>query len=167
MHLHILGACGTFMGGVALLAKRAGHKVTGSDQKTYPPMSTLLESEGIVLTEGYDPAQLDPRPDLVIIGNALSRGNPAVEHVLNSGMHYVSGPRWLGENYLRDKRVIAVAGTHGKTTTSSLVAWILEYAGLNPGFLIGGVPLNFNMSARDGDDFFVVEADEKSEAKRS
>ncbi|NNE04892.1 MAG: UDP-N-acetylmuramate:L-alanyl-gamma-D-glutamyl-meso-diaminopimelate ligase [Xanthomonadales bacterium] len=160
MHLHILGACGTFMGGVALLAKRAGHTVTGSDEKTYPPMSTLLESEGISLVEGYDPAQLQPAPDLVIIGNALSRGNPAVEHVLNSGLQYASGPRWLGENYLRGKRVIAVAGTHGKTTTSSLVAWILEHAGLEPGFLIGGVPLNFNMSARDGADLFVVEADE-------
>jgi UDP-N-acetylmuramate: L-alanyl-gamma-D-glutamyl-meso-diaminopimelate ligase len=160
MHIHILGACGTFMGGVALLAKRAGHTVTGSDEHTYPPMSTLLESEGIKLTEGYDPSQLDPEPDLVVIGNALSRGNPAVEHVLNQRMPFTSGPRWLGENYLRGKRVIAVAGTHGKTTTSSLVAWILESAGLEPGFLIGGVPLNFNMSARDGSGFFVVEADE-------
>ena len=160
MHIHILGACGTFMGGVALLAKRAGHKVTGSDEHTYPPMSTLLESEGISLTEGYDPAQLDPEPDLVVIGNALSRGNPAVEHVLNHGIRFTSGPRWLGENYLRNKQVIAVAGTHGKTTTSSLVAWILESAGLKPGFLIGGIPLNFNMSARDGEEFFVVEADE-------
>ncbi len=148
------------MGGVALLAQSAGHKVTGSDQHTYPPMSTLLEAEGIRLTEGYDPAQLDPKPDLVIIGNALSRGNPAIEYVLNNGIRFISGPRWLGENYLRGKRVIAVAGTHGKTTTSSLVAWMLESAGLKPGFLIGGVPLNFNMSARDGADFFVVEADE-------
>jgi UDP-N-acetylmuramate: L-alanyl-gamma-D-glutamyl-meso-diaminopimelate ligase len=148
------------MGGVALLAQRAGHKVTGADEHTYPPMSTLLESEGIHLTEGYDPVQLDPEPDLVVIGNALSRGNPAVEHVLNHNMRFTSGPRWLGENYLRGKRVIAVAGTHGKTTTSSLVAWILDSAGLSPGFLIGGVPLNFNMSARDGSDFFVVEADE-------
>ena len=160
MHIHILGACGTFMGGVALLAQSAGHKVTGSDQHTYPPMSTLLEAEGIRLTEGYDPAQLDPKPDLVIIGNALSRGNPAIEYVLNNGIRFISGPRWLGENYLRGKRVIAVAGTHGKTTTSSLVAWMLESAGLKPGFLIGGIPLNFNMSARDGADFFVVEADE-------
>ncbi len=160
MHIHILGACGTFMGGVALLALRAGHKVTGADEHTYPPMSNLLESEGIQLTEGYDPAQLDPEPDLVIIGNALSRGNSAVEHVLNHGLRFTSGPRWLGENYLRGKRVIAIAGTHGKTTTSSLVAWMLESAGLKPGFLIGGVPLNFNMSARDGEDLFVVEADE-------
>ena len=148
------------MGSVALLAQRAGHKVTGSDEHTYPPMSTLLESVGIQLTEGYHPDQLDPEPDLVIIGNALGRGNPAVEHVLNQGIRFISGPRWLGENYLANKKVIAVAGTHGKTTTSSLVAWILESAGLNPGFLIGGVPLNFNLSARDGEDIFVVEADE-------
>lgn len=160
MHIHILGACGTFMAGVALLAKRAGHTVTGSDQHTYPPMSTLLESEGIRLIEGYDPAQLVPEPDLVVIGNVLSRGNPAIEYVLNNGLNFTSGPRWLGENYLAGRRVIAVAGTHGKTTTASLVAWILEYAGLAPGFLIGGVPLNFNIPARDGHDLFVVEADE-------
>ncbi len=160
MHIHILGACGTFMGGVALLAKRAGHEVSGSDQHTYPPMSTQLEAEGIVLHEGYAAGHLQPHPDLVIIGNALSRGNPAVEYVLNEGLHYTSGPRWLGENYLRDKSVIAVAGTHGKTTTSSMVAWILQHAGLKPGFLIGGVPHDFGMSARDGERFFVVEADE-------
>jgi UDP-N-acetylmuramate: L-alanyl-gamma-D-glutamyl-meso-diaminopimelate ligase len=160
MRIHILGACGTFMGGVALLARRAGHEVTGSDQHTYPPMSTLLESEGITLHEGYDPSHLEPAPDLVIIGHALSRGNPAVETVLNHGLNFTSGPRWLGENYLRGKTVIAVAGTHGKTTTSSMVAWILETAGFNPGFLIGGVPLDFNVSAREGGDVFVVEADE-------
>jgi len=160
MHIHILGACGTFMGGVALLARRAGHRVSGSDQHTYPPMSTQLAAEGIELFEGYSAGHLDPEPDLVVIGNALSRGNPAVEHVLNSGMTYTSGPRWLGENYLRGKSVIAVAGTHGKTTTASMVAWILEAAGMNPGFLIGGVPLNFGHSARDGDRHFVVEADE-------
>jgi UDP-N-acetylmuramate: L-alanyl-gamma-D-glutamyl-meso-diaminopimelate ligase len=148
------------MGGVALLARRAGYRVTGSDQNTYPPMSTLLEAEGITLTEGYDPAQLDPMPDLVVIGNALSRGNPAVEAVLNRGINYVSGPRWLGENLLRGKTVLAVAGTHGKTTTSSMLAWILEAAGKAPGFLIGGVPRNFDVSARHGDDLFVVEADE-------
>ena len=148
------------MGGVALLASRAGHRVSGSDQHTYPPMSTLLESEGIQLFEGYDPAHLEPAPDLVVIGNSLSRGNPAVEHVLNEGLEFTSGPRWLGENYLRNKTVLAVAGTHGKTLTSSLLAWILESAGLNPGFLIGGVPRNFNVSARDGSEFFVVEADE-------
>jgi len=160
MHIHILGACGTFMGGVALLAKRAGHRVSGSDQHTYPPMSTQLEAEGITLFEGYAAEHLDPPPDLVIIGNALSRGNAAIEHVLNQRMNYTSGPRWLGENYLRGKSVIAVAGTHGKTTTSSMVAWILECAGLKPGFLIGGVPHDFGYSARDGDQYFVVEADE-------
>ena len=160
MKIHILGACGTFMGGVALLARRAGHEVTGADQFTYPPMSTLLEKEGIVLHEGYSEEPMYDKPDLVIIGNALSRGNPAVEYVLNQRLSYISGPRWLGENYLHDHTVIAVAGTHGKTTTSSMLAWILEFAGLNPGFLIGGVPLNFNVSAREGSEYFVVEADE-------
>jgi UDP-N-acetylmuramate: L-alanyl-gamma-D-glutamyl-meso-diaminopimelate ligase len=160
MHLHILGICGTFMGGIALLARRAGYHVTGSDENTYPPMSTLLEAEGIELTEGYDPAQLDVAPDLVVIGNALSRGNPAVEAVLNRGIDYTSGPRWLGENYLRGRTVLAVAGTHGKTTTASMLAWILDHAGLAPGFLIGGVPRNFDLSARDGERYFVVEADE-------
>ncbi len=158
--IHILGACGTFMGGVAVLAKRAGHSVSGSDQHTYPPMSTMLRDEGIELTEGYQPDPLEPHPDLVIIGNALSRGNPAVEYVLDQGIEYVSGPRWLGENYLRGKTVIAVTGTHGKTTTSSMIAWILEHQEKSPGFLIGGVPGNFGCSARDGDEFFVVEADE-------
>lgn len=148
------------MGGVALLAKRAGHQVSGSDQRTYPPMSTQLEAEGIELFEGYLAEHLQPHPDLVVIGNALSRGNPAIEYVLNSGIPYTSGPRWLGENYLRGKTVIAVAGTHGKTTTSSMVAFILDQAGLNPGFLIGGVPNDFGHSARDGERFFVVEADE-------
>jgi len=148
------------MGGVAILASRAGHQVTGADQHTYPPMSTLLKSEGIVLHEGYTEEPMHDRPDLVIVGNALSRGNPAIEYVLNNRLNYTSGPRWLGENYLRGRRVIAVAGTHGKTTTSSMLAWILEYAGLNPGFLIGGVPQNFNVSAREGSDCFVVEADE-------
>lgn len=160
MKIHILGACGTFMGGVAILARRAGHDVSGADQHTYPPMSTLLESEGIVLHEGYTEEPMYDEPDLVIVGNALSRGNPAVEYVLNHGLKYTSGPRWLGENYLRDRKVIAVAGTHGKTTTSSMIAWILEYAGLNPGFLIGGVPLDFDVSAREGSEYFVVEADE-------
>ena len=148
------------MGGVAMLASRAGHEVTGADQHTYPPMSTLLENEGIVLHEGYTEEPMHDRPDLVIIGNALSRGNPAVEYVLNQGLNYTSGPRWLGENYLHGRKVIAVAGTHGKTTTSSMLAWILEFAGLNPGFLIGGVPQNFNVSAREGSNHFVVEADE-------
>ena len=160
MKIHILGACGTFMGGVAILARRAGHEVSGADQHTYPPMSTLLEDEGIILHEGYSEEPMHDEPDLVIIGNALSRGNPAVEYVLNQGLAYTSGPRWLGENYLRDRNVIAVAGTHGKTTSSSMIAWILECAGLKPGFLIGGVPLNFNVSAREGSGPFVVEADE-------
>lgn len=160
MKIHILGACGTFMGGVALLAKRAGHEVSGADQHTYPPMSTLLENEGITLHEGYSEEPMHDTPDLVIIGNALSRGNPAVEYVLNQRLNFTSGPRWLGENYLRGRKVLAVAGTHGKTTTSSMLAWILEYAGLNPGFLIGGVPLNFNVSAREGTGPFVVESDE-------
>ena len=160
MKIHILGACGTFMGGVAILASRAGHKVSGADQHTYPPMSTLLESEGIELHEGYGVGPMLDPPDLVIIGNALSRGNPAVEYVLNERLRYTSGPRWLGENYLRQRQVIAVAGTHGKTSTASMVAWILEYAGQDPGFLIGGVPLDFNVSAREGSGHFVVEADE-------
>ncbi len=160
MHIHILGACGTFMGGLAVLAKQAGHRVSGSDQHTYPPMSTQLIEQGIELSEGYSAEVLQTHPDLVIIGNALSRGNEAVEYVLNQGIPYCSGPRWLGENYLKGKFVVAVAGTHGKTTTSSMVAWILEYAGLNPGFLIGGVPHDFGISARDGENFFVVEADE-------
>ena len=148
------------MGGVAILARRAGHEVSGADQHTYPPMSALLENEGIVLHEGYTEEPMHDKPDLVIIGNALSRGNPAVEYVLNQGLNYTSGPRWLGENYLHNRKVIAVAGTHGKTSTSSMVAWILEFAGLNPGFLIGGVPLDFNVSAREGEGYFVVEADE-------
>ncbi len=160
MKIHILGACGTFMGGVAMLARRAGHEVTGADQHTYPPMSTLLENEGIVLHEGYHEEPMHDKPDLVIIGNALSRGNPAVEYVLNQKLNFTSGPRWLGENYLRGREVIAVAGTHGKTTTSSMLAWILDFAGLDPGFLIGGVPLDFNVSAREGSGCFVVEADE-------
>ena len=161
MHIHILGVCGTFMGGVALLAKRAGHRVSGQDQHTYPPMSTQLESEGIELVEGYESDFMkESPPDLVVVGNALSRGNPAVEHVLNSGVEYVSGPRWLGQNYLRGKKVIAVSGTHGKTSTAAMIAWILEANGLEPGFLIGGIPGNFGYSARDGEEFFVVEADE-------
>lgn len=160
MRIHILGICGTFMGGLAALARDDGHEVTGSDENVYPPMSTQLESLGIELTEGFAADQLDPRPDLVIIGNALSRGNPAVEAVLNERIPYMSGPRWLGENYLKDRRVLAVAGTHGKTSTSSMTAWILDQAGLNPGFLIGGIPTNFNVSARSGSEWFVVEADE-------
>ena len=161
MRIHILGICGTFMGGVALLARQMGYEVTGSDANVYPPMSSQLEAEGITLHEGYDPAPLDPAPDLVVIGNAMSRGNPAVEYVLDRGLPYVSGPQFLADHVLRDRWVLAVAGTHGKTTTSAMVAWILEYAKLKPGFLIGGVPANFGLSARLGDvPFFVVEADE-------
>ena len=160
MKIHILGICGTFMGGLAALARADGHTVTGSDENVYPPMSTQLEALGIELTEGYETSQLDPKPDLVLIGNSLSRGNPAVEQVLNERIPYTSGPRWLGENYLKHRRVMAVAGTHGKTTTASMLAWILEYAGRKPGFLIGGIPVNFGVSARTGDEYFVVEADE-------
>lgn len=161
MRVHILGICGTFMGGIAALAREAGHEVTGSDLNVYPPMSTQLEALGICLTEGWNPAQLDPAPDVVIIGNALSRGNPAVEAVLNRGLRYTSGPAWLAEHVLHERWVLAVAGTHGKTTTTSMLAWILEDAGLAPGFLIGGVPGNFPVSARLGRaPFFVVEADE-------
>ncbi len=162
MHLHILGICGTFMGSLALLARELGHEVTGSDTQVYPPMSTQLEEAGIGLLEGYAAANLAPRPDLVVIGNALSRGNAEVEAVLDLGLPYTSGPQWLAEHVLPGRRVIAVAGTHGKTTTASLAAWLLESAGLAPGFLIGGVPRNFGVSARLGspDAPFVVEADE-------
>lgn len=160
-HIHILGICGTFMGGIALLAQRLGFRVTGSDSNVYPPMSTQLEAAGIELRTGYAAGHLQPAPDQLVIGNALSRGNPAVEYALDRNIPYVSGPQWLSENILRDKWVLAVAGTHGKTSTSSMLAWILDYAGLAPGFLIGGVPGNFGVSARQGkSDFFVVEADE-------
>jgi UDP-N-acetylmuramate: L-alanyl-gamma-D-glutamyl-meso-diaminopimelate ligase len=165
MHIHILGICGTFMGSLAVLAKELGHRVTGSDANVYPPMSTQLQAQGIELTQGYDPAQLDPAPDLVVIGNALSRGNPAVEHVLNKGLAYVSGPQWLADHVLQGRWVLAVAGTHGKTSSSSMLAWVLEHAGMSPGFLIGGVPQNFGISARlGGTPFFVVEADEYDSA---
>ncbi len=161
MHIHILGICGTFMGGIAQLARAAGHRVTGCDAGVYPPMSTQLEAAGIGLIEGYDPAQLDLAPDLFVVGNAISRGNPLLEDILDRGLPYVSGPQWLAEHVLRDKWVLAVAGTHGKTTTSSMLAWILEDAGMAPGFLIGGVPMNFGVSARlGGTPFFVIEADE-------
>lgn len=161
MHIHILGICGTFMGGIAVLAKQLGHRVTGSDLNVYPPMSTQLEEQGIELIQGYDPSQLDPAPDMVVIGNAMSRGNPCVEYVLDRNLPYTSGPEWLRDNVLNQRWVIGVAGTHGKTTTTSMVAWVLEYAGLEPGFLIGGVPGNFPFSARLGKSpFFVIEADE-------
>ena len=161
MHIHILGICGTFMGSLARLAQALGHRVTGSDQNVYPPMSDQLAAAGIELIQGYDPAQLEPAPDLVVIGNALSRGNPAVEAVLNRGLRYTSGAQMLAEVVLPGRWVLAVAGTHGKTTTASMLAWILEHAGLAPGYLIGGVPANFGVSARLGETpFFVVEADE-------
>jgi len=165
MHIHILGVCGTFMGGLAQIAKQLGHKVTGSDANVYPPMSDQLEAAGIELIEGFDPAQLDNTPDLVVIGNAMSRGNPCVERILNENIPYTSGPQWLGDHLLRDKWVLSIAGTHGKTTTSSMLAWVLEFAGFKPGFLIGGVPENFGVSARVGEsDFFVIEADEYDSA---
>lgn len=165
MHIHILGICGTFMGGAAVLAQQLGHRVTGSDANVYPPMSTLLESEGIEIIEGFDPSQLNPAPDLVVIGNAMSRGNPCVEYVLNHNLRYTSGPQWLQEFLLHDRWVLAVSGTHGKTTTSSMLSWILEDCGYQPGFLVGGVLGNFGQSARLGESmFFVVEADEYDSA---
>jgi UDP-N-acetylmuramate: L-alanyl-gamma-D-glutamyl-meso-diaminopimelate ligase len=165
MHIHILGICGTFMGGLALIAREKGHTVSGSDQNVYPPMSTQLEEQGIQLMQGYQASHLDDKPDLVIIGNALSRGNEEVEAVLNRGLKYTSGPQWLSEYVLQDKWVLAVAGTHGKTTTSSMLAWILEDNDFQPGFLIGGIPVNFGLSARLGKtDFFVIEADEYDSA---
>ncbi len=164
-HIHILGICGTFMGGIAVLAKQLGYRVTGSDANVYPPMSTQLVLQGIELIEGYDPQQLDPAPDLVIVGNAMSRGNPCVEYLLDRKLNYTSGPQWLAENLLHERWVIAASGTHGKTTTASMIAWILEDAGLEPGFLIGGVPQNFSVSARLGaSPFFVIEADEYDSA---
>ena len=161
MHLHILGICGTFMGGLAVLARAAGHRVSGSDQNVFPPMSTQLEALQIPLHAGYDAQALAPPPDLVVVGNVMSRGSPVVEHMLDAGLAYTSGPQWLSEHVLRDRHVLAVAGTHGKTSTASMLAWILECAGLEPGFLIGGVPVDFGISARLGQSpYFVVEADE-------
>jgi UDP-N-acetylmuramate: L-alanyl-gamma-D-glutamyl-meso-diaminopimelate ligase len=161
LHIHILGICGTFMGGIAAIAREAGHKVSGCDVGVYPPMSTQLASQGIELIVGFSPEQIRLKPDLFVIGNVVTRGNPLMEEILNRNLPYVSGPQWLSENVLRDKWVLAVAGTHGKTTTSSMVAWILEYAGMEPGFLIGGIPRNFGLSARlGGSAFFVIEADE-------
>ena len=161
MHIHILGICGTFMGGIALIARAAGHRVTGCDINVYPPMSTQLAAEGIDLVEGFGADQVALNAELWVIGNAVSRGNPLLEAILARGLPYVSGPQWLAENILREKWVLAVAGTHGKTTTAAMLAWILEDAGLQPGFLIGGVPQNFNKSANFSESsFFVVEADE-------
>lgn len=160
-HIHILGICGTFMGGVAIIAKQMGYKVTGSDVNVYPPMSTFLQENQIEIIPNYDPAQLEPAPDLVLIGNAMKRGNPCVEYVLEKGLPYTSGPQWLHDNLLRDRWVLAVSGTHGKTTTTGMLSWILEKNGLNPGFLIGGIAGNFGTSARLGESpFFVIEADE-------
>ncbi|MBB5017152.1 UDP-N-acetylmuramate: L-alanyl-gamma-D-glutamyl-meso-diaminopimelate ligase [Chitinivorax tropicus] len=170
MHIHILGICGTFMGGIAVIAKQAGFRVTGCDANVYPPMSTQLAAQGIELIQGFDVSQTDLKPDVFVIGNVVSRGNPLMEAILNQGLPYISGPQWLAEQVLHDKWVLAVAGTHGKTTTSSMLAWILEYAGLAPGFLIGGIPQNFGLSARlpgeprqepgGSSPFFVIEADE-------
>ncbi|MER2513594.1 MAG: UDP-N-acetylmuramate:L-alanyl-gamma-D-glutamyl-meso-diaminopimelate ligase [Nitrosomonas ureae] len=177
MHIHIVGICGTFMGGIAAIARESGYKVTGCDQDVYPPMSTQLESQGIELISGYSIEQIQLQPDIFVIGNVITRGNPLMEEILNRNLPYISGPQWLSENILRHRWVLAVAGTHGKTTTSSMLAWILDYAGLNPGFLIGGIPENFGLSARIGiiqsehtqdsesnateiSPFFVIEADE-------
>ena len=168
MHIHVIGICGSFMGGLALLAQQAGHRVTGCDANVYPPMSTQLQALGIELLEGFGAAQIALQPDLFVVGNVVTRGNPLMEAVLDRGLAFVSGPQWLAENILRNQWVLAVAGTHGKTTTSAMLAWILEFAGLGPGFLIGGVPQNFAVSARlstaigggDKSPFFVIEADE-------
>jgi UDP-N-acetylmuramate: L-alanyl-gamma-D-glutamyl-meso-diaminopimelate ligase len=161
MHIHILGICGTFMGGIALLARAAGHRVTGCDANVYPPMSTQLREQDIDLVEGYGSDQIAMNPDLYVVGNAISRGNPLLESILDRNLPYVSGPQWLAENILRGRWVLAVAGTHGKTTTTSLLAWVLEEAGLKPSFLVGGVPQGFGVSARLTDSpFFVIEADE-------
>jgi len=173
MHIHILGICGTFMGGIAAIAQESGHKVTGCDENVYPPMSTQLESLGIELISGFSIQQIELQPDIFVIGNVVTRGNPLMEEILNRNLPYISGPQWLSENILNTRWVLAVAGTHGKTTTSSMLAWIMEYAGLHPGYLIGGVPENFETSARTGwipsngqeksydiSPFFVIEADE-------
>ena len=164
MHIHILGICGTFMGGIAAIARQAGHRITGCDANVYPPMSTQLEAQGIELIEGFSPDQLlqfETMPDLFVIGNVVSRGNLLMEAILNQGLPYTSGPQWLGEQVLFGRHVLAVAGTHGKTTTSAMLAWILEFNDYRPGYLIGGVPLNFTVSARLGESqYFVIEADE-------
>ncbi len=161
MRIHILGICGSFMGAIALLAKQLGHTVSGADQNVYPPMSDTLRHAGIDIIEGYDPKLIPNQPDLILIGNTLKRSNPAVEYVLNKGLRYLSGSQWLSENILTNKHVLVVTGTHGKTTTSSMLAWILSVAGLTPGFLIGGQPLNFGQNAMLGQgDYFVIEGDE-------
>jgi UDP-N-acetylmuramate: L-alanyl-gamma-D-glutamyl-meso-diaminopimelate ligase len=161
MHIHVLGICGTFMGGLAALAREAGHRVTGCDANVYPPMSDQLRALGIELIEGFDAAQMALQPDVYVVGNVVARGNPLIEAILDAGARYTSGPQWLAEQVLPGRHVLAVAGTHGKTTTTSMLAWMLEAAGLQPGFLVGGVPLNFGVSARLGQGrAFVIEADE-------
>ncbi|MBL8332190.1 MAG: UDP-N-acetylmuramate:L-alanyl-gamma-D-glutamyl-meso-diaminopimelate ligase, partial [Rubrivivax sp.] len=161
MHIHILGICGTFMGGLAALAREAGHRVTGCDAEVYPPMSDQLRQLGIDLIEGFAPDQTALNPDVFVIGNVVKRGNPLFEAVLDAGLRYTSGPQWLAEHVLHGRHVLAVAGTHGKTSTTSMLAWILDRAGLEPGFLVGGVPMNFGVSARLGPGRpFVIEADE-------
>ena len=164
MHVHVLGICGTFMAGLALIARELGHRVTGSDENVYPPMSEVLDRAGIAPMAGYDPAQLAPAPDVVVVGNAMTRGNPCVEHILETGLRYASGPAWLSDHVLACRHVVAVAGTHGKTTTTAMLAVILDAAGLDPGFLIGGVPHDFDTGARVGRSGprrpFVIEADE-------
>jgi UDP-N-acetylmuramate: L-alanyl-gamma-D-glutamyl-meso-diaminopimelate ligase len=170
MHIHILGICGTFMGGIAAIAKQAGHRVTGCDANVYPPMSTQLEAMGIELISGFSADQISLNPDVYVLGNMVTRGTPLMEEILNRGLPYISGPQWLAEHVLQDKWVLAVAGTHGKTTTTSMLAWVLEDAGLAPGFMIGGIPENFGVSARlpgkpkldpaSTSPFFVIEADE-------
>ena len=161
MHIHILGICGTFMGGLAALAREDGHTVTGCDANVYPPMSDQLRALGIELIEGFGAEQLSIKPDLYVVGNVVTRGNPLMEAILDAGAPYTSGPQWLADHVLRGRHVLAIAGTHGKTTTTSMLAWILEAAGLKPGFLVGGVPLNFGVSARLGEgNTFVIEADE-------
>ena len=166
MHLHFLGICGTFMGSLAQLAKSAGHQVSGCDANVYPPMSTQLEKSGIELIQGFDSAQLQPAPDLIVVGNAMSRGNPCVEYMLDHKLPFTSGPQWLGDNILKDRHVISIAGTHGKTSTTSMLAKILDYANYQAGYLIGGVPQDFGVSAKlggtalNGNQYFVIEADE-------
>jgi len=166
MHIHILGICGTFMGGLAALAREAGHQVTGCDAGVYPPMSDQLRALGIELIEGFGPEQLALAPDVFVIGNVVTRGNPLMEAILDAGANYTSGPQWLAEHVLQGRHVLAVAGTHGKTTTTAMLAWVLDQAGLQPGFLVGGVPLNFGVSARLGTGkHFVIEADEYDTAQ--
>ena len=161
MHIHILGICGTFMGGIAMLARQSGFKVTGSDRNVYPPMSDELKDAGIDIIQGFEADQLDIKPDLVVVGNVMRRGMGVIERMLNDKIPYVSGPQWLEEHFIKNKKVLAVAGTHGKTTTSAMLTWILEFAHKDPGFLIGGIPGNFGISARNTESpYFVIEADE-------